>query len=242
MTHPRRIPSSRSETDGRDDRDRDGDEHAQDDDDDDIGDDEVDHGLRAAGARDAGAAQAQSGAVSYCGDERRPGLERERRVDVEEQRGGLRTVECELVRDAAAGEEVGACVRTLGGSCSGRSKRRIPGSSLGTCEPSQSDSRVDGAASRRRRSSLPGRSRARTGRDPASPSTQPSVHPAGSDATQGTDDAVGTACAMRIMVSLVPQSAPPVTLSLLPGNSRFAVKMDGQDDTEEQCERQDAIA
>ncbi len=47
----------------------------------------------AAGARDAGAAQAQSAAVSYCGDQRRPALERERRVDVEEQGGRFRTVQ-----------------------------------------------------------------------------------------------------------------------------------------------------
>ena len=115
------------------------------------------------------------------------------------------------VGDAAAREQVGsAWLAARGGSCSGRSKRRMPGSSLGTSlAPSTAQSSAGSRRHRRRRAAGRGRSRARTCLVRVRSARHPASQPAGSDATHGTEIAGGTACAMRIITLLVPQSAAP---------------------------------
>ena len=167
-------------------------------------------------------------------------LERERAVGVEDRATrGVRTVERERVGHAAAGEQVVAgAAAGRGGSCSGRSKRRMPTSSLGTSR-----------RARRRAQSSRGSSVASTasvagpvGVEPeraavrARSRTPPSSQPAGSVAMHGTDVADGTDWAMRIITSLGAARRRAVDLEVVrPACSRFTISRDDDERAEQRA-------
>ena len=154
------------------------------------------------------------------------GWNAERAVERRTTREVERPLELEAVGHAPTLEDGRCgCSASRGGSCSGRSNLRMPASSLGTSVASSHGALRGRQQGRPRRHGSP----RPVGVEPEprpvlSTVTTPTLQPAGKEATQGTDVAEGTDCAISTIRLLVPHSGDPLTSTCSSCRERTATR------------------